>query len=122
MTDIDRRKMKDDIFMKNSKFWFWSIRNSGPTPYICDHNYIFSIRTGGHALSDDSWTTIEERKSIKHDINSAKSVRLKDHNSEEYREADMNVKRAIRKDKRLYIDNLASEAEEAAKESASSHG
>ena len=40
---------------------------------------------------------------------------MKDHNSEEYREADMNVKRAIRKDKRLYIDGLASEAEEAAK-------
>ena len=66
-------------------------------------------------ITDDSWKTIEERKNIKHDVNSAKSMRLKERKREEYREADKKVKRTIRKDKRLYIDNLASEAEEVAK-------
>ena len=42
-------------------------------------------------------------------INSAKSRK-----KEKYREADKKAKRTVRKDKRLYIDNLAREAEEAA--------
>ena len=66
-------------------------------------------------IGDATWTKIDERKLIKRKLLNAKSPRLKEHFSTEYSKKDKEVKRSCRRDKRHYIDTLATEAETAAR-------
>nr|KAG5697115.1 hypothetical protein BaRGS_015250 [Batillaria attramentaria] len=59
---------------------------------------------------------LEVRKEKKTALNTSRTKRAKAKAQEEYTAADREVKRSTRKDKRDYIDNLASQAEEAARQ------
>ena len=65
-------------------------------------------------ISPDSWKQIEERGKIKQALDEAKSDRIKARKKEQYRLKDIEVKRALRRDKRKWMDSIASEAEESA--------
>nr|KAG5701644.1 hypothetical protein BaRGS_019333 [Batillaria attramentaria] len=63
----------------------------------------------------DTWQKIDERKEVKQKINSTRSERVKQRLRTTYSELDKQVKRQAKRDKKLYIERLADEAEEAAK-------
>ena len=65
-------------------------------------------------ISNESWRIIEERRSLKSRINNTKSSRIKQELQDQYRNTNKQVKRLIRRDKRAYLEELASAAEEAA--------
>lgn len=65
-------------------------------------------------ISADSWQKIEERGTIKKKVEEAKSKRIKERRQLQYREKDVEVKRSIRRDKRAWVDRIATEAEESA--------
>ena len=65
-------------------------------------------------MSSDTWKAIESRRILKKKVMDSKSQRLKERHQEMYRAANKEVKRRTRADKRKYIENLASQAEEAA--------
>ena len=65
-------------------------------------------------ISADIIQKLEARKKRKTDLNTSRTKAAKAKAQTEYRTADGEVKRSIRKDKRDYIENLASQAEEAA--------
>jgi hypothetical protein len=57
---------------------------------------------------------IESRKEAKKKVNETKSERLKQKHQNEYCKIQKEVKKALRTDKRTYIDDLAERAEEVA--------
>ena len=65
-------------------------------------------------ISEESWKRVEERRSLKNKIDGTKSERVKDKLRVLYSEKDKEVKRNMRKDKRQWLDRLATEAETAA--------
>ena len=65
-------------------------------------------------ISDSTWKEIEERKMLKKKLLSTKSARIREKIADQYREQDKSVKNAARKDKRMYIEKLAEDAETAA--------
>jgi hypothetical protein len=65
-------------------------------------------------ISPDSYKKIDERGKIKEAVDGAKSDRIKTMKKEQYRQKDIEVKRALRRDKREWIDNIAREAEKSA--------
>ena len=65
-------------------------------------------------LSAETWARIEARRKAKEKVLNAKSSRQIERTQQEYKIRDREVKRRARKDKRNFIKNLASEAEEAA--------
>nr|KAG5689139.1 hypothetical protein BaRGS_006347 [Batillaria attramentaria] len=67
-------------------------------------------------ISADTIQKLEVRKEKKTALNTSRTRRAKAKAQEEYTAADREVKRSTRKDKRDYIDNLASQAEEAARQ------
>ena len=66
-------------------------------------------------MTDDTWRTIEERKTVKIKMTSSKSTRIAGRFREEYQRLDREVKQKCRRDKREFINGLISEAEEAAR-------
>ena len=65
-------------------------------------------------ITANTWQAIENRKALKKRIMESKSERLKERYQQQYREAEQTVKRMTRTDKRAYMEDLASQAEEAA--------
>ena len=65
-------------------------------------------------ISERTWETIKERKEVKKKMLQAKSERIKQQLKDNYTALDKDVKRKAKLDKRNYIDNLATEAEDAA--------
>lgn len=65
-------------------------------------------------ITTDSWQQIEERGKIKKSVDEAKSQRIKERKAAEYRLKDNEVKAALRRDKREWVDRIATEAEESA--------
>ena len=65
-------------------------------------------------MSSDTWKAIESRRRLKKKVMDSKSQRLKERHQEMCRSANKEVKRRTRADKRKCIENLASQAEEAA--------
>ena len=65
-------------------------------------------------LSAETWARLEVRRKTKEKLLNAKSSRQIERTQQEYKIRDREVKRSARKDKRNFIKNLASEAEEAA--------
>ena len=65
----------------------------------------------------EAWQNIEERRNIKKKNYSAlgiKSDRLKEQQRQIYKEADRTVKQLTRLDKRIYLEDMVTQAEEAA--------
>ncbi|XP_066019745.1 uncharacterized protein [Pocillopora verrucosa] len=81
-------------------------------------SFILEVRNRFEAvkewMSPDTWKAIGSRRRLKKKVMDAKSQRLKERHQEMYRAANKEVKRRTRADKRKYIENLASQAEEAA--------
>ena len=65
-------------------------------------------------IQQETLEAIEERREIKRKMLQTKSPRLQERQEEMYREANRKVKRLARHDKRVAIEQLADEAEEAA--------
>ena len=65
-------------------------------------------------ISDETWAKIETRRKARVKMLNAKSSRQMERTQQEYKNRDREVKRSARKDKRNFIEKLASEAEEAA--------
>ena len=66
-------------------------------------------------IRDDTWRKIEERRQIKAKINNARSERLKEQLQTKYSIKNKEVKKSARQDRKVYYEELASEAEEAAR-------
>ena len=66
-------------------------------------------------ISTSTWDKIDQRKGIKKKLLTTKSPRLKERLSREYSQKDKEVKRSTRADERTYIENLAEDAEAAAR-------
>ena len=60
------------------------------------------------------WKPVNTRRDLKKQFNEAKSERLNERHKEQYQESDRKVKRLARADKRVLMDDLASQAEDAA--------
>lgn len=67
-------------------------------------------------ISTESWRKIEERRKLKRKIDDARSESLKNKFRNEYSEKDKETKRSLRKDKRDWVNNVAQEAEDAARQ------
>ena len=65
-------------------------------------------------MLSDTWKAIESRRRLKKKVMDSKSQQLKEGHQDMYRAANKELKRRTRADKRKYIENLASQAEEAA--------
>ncbi|XP_063435995.1 craniofacial development protein 2-like [Mytilus trossulus] len=65
-------------------------------------------------ISDDTWTSIQQRKDIKTKLNSTKSERIQTTLRKEYSVKDKEVKRKAKADKAIYLETLAKEAGTAA--------
>jgi hypothetical protein len=66
-------------------------------------------------VSKESWRTIEEWTEINGKMNCTKSERLKERLLEDYKQKDKDTKKSLKKDKQNLANNLASEAEDAAR-------
>ena len=65
-------------------------------------------------ISQEAWQKIEERRNIKQKLLGIKSERLKEQQKQVYKEANRTVKQLTRRDKRKYLEDMATQAEEAA--------
>ena len=65
-------------------------------------------------ISQEAWQKIEERRNIKQKPLGIKSERFKEQQKQAYKEADRTVNQLTRHDKRKYIEDMATQAEEAA--------
>ena len=65
-------------------------------------------------ISETSWRKVEERRRLKEMINTTKSERIKEKRKKEYRAADNETKKSLRRDKRAWANELSKEAETAA--------
>ena len=65
-------------------------------------------------LTDTTWMKIDERRALKQKVLNTKSPRLKEQAEHQYRLKDKEVKRSARSDKRVYVEDLAKQAEHAA--------
>ena len=66
-------------------------------------------------ISETTWRAINERRKLKLELNSVRSERIKALKRSAYREKDKEVKRSVRADKRRWMKNKATDAENAAK-------
>ena len=66
-------------------------------------------------INKESWELVEERKRLKNNTEQTKSERIKQNDMDKYRCKDKEVKKSMRQDKRKWVDHLAVEAEEAAR-------
>ena len=66
-------------------------------------------------ISQTAWDLIDHRKNIKMKMDGVRSERLKQKQRDDYREKDKEVKKQIKKDKKEWMENIAKEAEDAAR-------
>ena len=66
-------------------------------------------------ISDRSWKLVEEREEINKKILGTRSERVKTQLRKKYTEKKSEVKKSIRTDKRIWMDGIADEAEDAAR-------
>ena len=67
-------------------------------------------------FSQEAGTLEDQRKAIKQRLIGARSERLKQRRQDEYRQKDREIKRQVRVDKRRWTEEIAKEAENAAKQ------
>ena len=77
----------------------------------CTTTLGFKQKTNKEWLSDNTWNAINERKKVKCKLLEAKSPRIQ----AQYSILNVQVKRSAQADKRRFIENLATEAEAAAR-------
>ncbi|XP_041376748.1 uncharacterized protein LOC121389211 [Gigantopelta aegis] len=65
-------------------------------------------------IPKETWEKIAERKETKRKMNASSSQRLKDRFKNKYSELDKEVKKTAKYDKKVYIEGLADQAEQAA--------
>ena len=65
-------------------------------------------------ISDETWRKVETRREMKEKRNHSNTEVEKVASEREYTEAEKEVKRSTRRDKRRYVEDLATQAEEAA--------
>ncbi len=65
-------------------------------------------------ISESTWQKVEERKQLKAKMLNSKSQRLLDKTKLSYKNKDREVKRSARRDKKVFVEHLASKAEKAA--------
>ena len=65
-------------------------------------------------ISQEAWQKIKERRNIKQKLLGIKSERLKEQQKQVYKAADRTVKQLTRRVKRKYLEDMATQAEEAA--------
>ena len=66
-------------------------------------------------ISEKSWRLVEQRENINKEIIGTKSERIKKQLKIKYKEKDKETKRSIKLDKKKWIEDIASKAEEASK-------
>ena len=66
-------------------------------------------------MSPESWKGVKERKQLKQTLPGTRLERLRAMLRQEHRKKDLEVKKSLRKDKREWANNIAQEAEDAAK-------
>ena len=66
-------------------------------------------------IQKETWTKIEERKTMKGKIDSTRSERVKEQLKQKYTDLDKEVKALTKKDKTEYVEEMANKAEEAAR-------
>ena len=64
-------------------------------------------------ISENTWEAIKNRKELRKKLLNTKSERLKDKLQKSYSQVHKEVKRLIKSDKQMYLNNLASQAEDA---------
>ena len=67
-------------------------------------------------ITDDTWKAIEERRAITHKYNRESDSTKKEELRQEYKQKNRAVKKKTKRGRKSYIDELASEAEVAAKQ------
>ena len=65
-------------------------------------------------MSQGTWEKVEERKNAKEEVNNAKTRARKSETDRKHQEINIEVKKCCRQGKRKYINELATEAEQAA--------
>ena len=65
-------------------------------------------------ITENTWQAISKRRAMKKQLMEAKSEESKEHYKQQYREANQDVRKQTRADKRAFMDDLASQAEDAA--------
>jgi hypothetical protein len=76
---------------------------------------VFRNRLQKEWMSENIWEEIENRKKAKNCLNQCRIRQETAKAQAEYAEIDKRVKKSVRKDKRLWVDDLAQKAEEAQK-------
>ena len=66
-------------------------------------------------MTADTWKAVDIRRTLKKKLTDAESERIHERYQLLYKEADRQVKRKTRADKRAYVGGLAAQAEDAAK-------
>ena len=66
-------------------------------------------------INEASWKLVDAKEKINKKIHSTHSERLKGQLKDKYKEKDREVKRSLKADKKKWVDNIASDAEEAAR-------
>ena len=66
-------------------------------------------------IGEESWSLVEQRDGINKKILGTRSERIRKQLKEKYTEKNKEVKRSIKADKRKWLENIASEAEDAAR-------
>ena len=86
------------------------------TSYIQTAEETLGYRQKGQKpwISDDAWRTVQKRRQIKQKMENSKSVRIKNQLQKDYKEADKDMKRQMRADKRKWLDKKCEDAELAA--------
>ena len=64
--------------------------------------------------SQEAWQKIKERRNTKQKLIGIKSERLKEQHKQVYKKADRTVKQLTRRDKRKYLEDMVTQAVEAA--------
>ena len=80
----------------------------------CTTTLGFKQKTNKEWLSDNTWNAINERQKVKCKLVEAKSPRIKERLQAQYSILNVQVRSSARADKRQFIENLATEAEEGA--------
>ena len=74
----------------------------------------FKRRKKEEWIRTKTWDKIDERKTIKNQMNATKSERIRNRLKSKYSDLNKEVKKLCRGDKKAFVENLANEAEQAA--------
>ena len=92
-----------------------SLWNTVKKSYQETSEEVIELREKKHKewICQEAWQKIEERRNIQQKLLGIKSDRLKEQQKQVYKEADRTAKQLTRSDKRKYLEDIATQAEEA---------